>query len=70
MAEAARMAAAGLPGLGTFEHVAREWHARMAPSWSTGHAVKVLALMVNDLFPYIGARPLAELSAPELLMHA
>ena len=64
------MAAAGLPGLGTFEHVAREWHARMAPSWSTGHAVKVLALMVNDLFPYIGARPLAELSAPELLTHA
>ena len=39
-AEAARMAAAGLPGLGTFEHTAREWHARMAPSWSTGHAVK------------------------------
>ena len=69
-AEAARMAAAGLPGLGTFEHAAREWHARMAPSWSTGHAVKVLALMVNDLFPYIGARPLAELTAPELLTHA
>ena len=64
------MAAAGLPGLGTFEHAAREWHARMAPSWSTGHAVKVLALMVNDLFPYIGARPLAELTAPELLTHA
>ena len=69
-AEAARMAAAGLSGLGTFEHAAREWHARMAPSWSTGHAVKVLALMVNDLFPYIGARPLAELTAPELLTHA
>ena len=64
------MAAAGLPGLGTFEHAAREWHAHMAPSWSTGHAVKVLALMVNDLFSYIGARPLAELSAPEMLMHA
>ena len=69
-AEAARMAAAGLPGLGTFEHAVREWHARMAPSWSTGHAVKVLALLVNDLFPYIGARPLAELTAPELLTHA
>lgn len=67
--EAARMAAAGLPGPGTFEHAAREWHARMAPSWSASHAVKVLALMANDLFPYIGARPLAELTAPELLMH-
>jgi integrase len=69
-AEAARLAAAGLPGPGTFEHAAREWHAYMAASWSAGHAVKVLALLTNDLFPYIGARPLAELTAPELLTHA
>lgn len=69
-AEAARRAAAGLPGAGTFEHVAREWHAHMSPSWSDGHAVKVLALMVNDLFPFIGAQPLAALTAPELLKHA
>ena len=69
-AEAARMAAAGLPGPGTFEHAAREWHARMAPGWSPTHAGKVLALMVNDLFPFIGGRPLSELTAPEVLMHA
>ena len=69
-AEAARLAADGLPGPGTFEHAAREWHARMKPSWSIAHAHKVLALMVNDLFPFIGARPLAELTAPELLMYA
>ena len=69
-AETARLVAAGLPGPGTFEYVARQWHARMAPSWSTGHAIKVLALLVNDLFPYIGARPLGDLTAPELLMHA
>ena len=69
-AEAARLAAAGLPGPGTFEHVAREWHAHMVPSWSEGHAVRVLALLVNDLFPFIGAQPLAELTAPELLKHA
>jgi integrase len=68
--EARRLAAAGLPGPGTFEHVAREWHARMTPRWSQSHAGKVLALMVNDLFPYIGRTPLRELSAPEVLMHA
>ncbi len=68
--EAARLAAAGLPGPGTFEHAAREWHAHMAPSWSTGHAVKVLALLENDLIPYIGARLLADLTPPELLTHA
>ena len=69
-AEAARLAAAGLPGPGSFGHVAREWHAHMAPSWSEGHAVKVLALLVNDLFPFIGAQPLIALTAPELLKHA
>ncbi|OYT98858.1 MAG: integrase [Burkholderiales bacterium PBB1] len=69
-AESARLAAAGLPGPGTFEHAAREWHARMAPNWSPTHAAKVLALLSNDLFPYIGVRPLAELTAPELLKHA
>ena len=69
-AEAARLAAAGLPGPGTFEHAAREWHGRMTPSWSPAHAGKVLALMVNDLFPYIGRTPLVALTAPELLMHA
>jgi len=31
-AEASRLAAAGLPGTGTFEHAAREWHARMSVS--------------------------------------
>jgi len=69
-AEASRLAAAGLPGPGTFEHAARGWHARMSVSWSPTHAVKVLALMVNDLFPYIGASLLSELTAPELLRHA
>lgn len=69
-AEAARLAAAGLPGPGTFERAAREWHAYMAPSWSVGHATKVLALLENDLIPFIGARALSELTPPELLTHA
>lgn len=69
-AEAARMAAAGLPGPGTFEHTARAWHDDSKASWSTGHADKVLALLQNDLFPYLGTRPLAEVTAPELLQGA
>ena len=68
-AEAARLSAAGLPVPGTFEHAAREWHARMTPSWSPTHTVKVLAVLVNDLFPYIGTRNLADLTPPELLTH-
>ncbi len=69
-AEADRLAAAGLPGPGTFEHAAREWHARMAPNWSPAHAGKMMALLENDLLPYIGTARLIELTAPELLKHA
>ncbi len=68
--EAQALADAGLPGPGTFEHAAREWHTYMSASWSPAHAVKVLALLTNDLFPYIGPRPLADLTAPELLKQA
>lgn len=68
--EAQERTAAGLPAIGTFEHVAREWHAYMTPSWSPSHAVKVLALLENDLIPYIGARPLADLTPPEILTTA
>jgi integrase len=68
--EAEKLEAAGLPSVGSFEQAAREWHARMSPSWSPTHAVKVLAILTNDLFPYIGARPLAALTAPELLKQA
>lgn len=68
--EAARLAAAGLPGPGTFEHTGREWHSYMAPSWAPGHATKVLALLKNDLFPFIGTRLLTEITAPELLKQA
>lgn len=69
-AEAVRLAAAGLPSAGTFEFTAREWHAYMAPGWSPAHAVKVLALLTNDLIPFIGQRPLPDITAPELLKQA
>ncbi len=65
--EAERMAAEGLPVPDTFEHTARDWYARQLPAWSPGHAKKILALLVNDLFPLIGTRQLAGLTAPEVL---
>ncbi len=65
--EAQRLVSAGLPSPGTFEHTARDWYERHLPVWSPGHAKKILALMVNDLFPYIGTRSLSSMSAPELL---
>nr|CCA83242.1 putative prophage integrase [blood disease bacterium R229] len=52
----------------SFEAVAREWHAKYAPGWSESNAKKVLARLENDVFPWLGGRPIAELKAPELLV--
>jgi integrase len=51
----------------TFESIAREWHEKQAPAWSAGHAAIVLRRMENNLFPYIGSKPVSELAATEIL---
>lgn len=51
----------------TFEVVAREWHTKFTPTWSTTHAATMMARMERDLFPWMGARPIKEIKAPELL---
>lgn len=49
----------------SFEVVAREWLSKR--DWVDAYKVKVTAWMDKDVFPYIGGRPVAELSAPEFL---
>ncbi|WP_114814603.1 tyrosine-type recombinase/integrase [Paraburkholderia kururiensis] len=56
-----------LERLNSFEAVAREWHENRKDGWSEGHAGKVLKLLERELFPSLGARPVKEVSAPELL---
>lgn len=51
----------------TFESVTREWHAKQAETWVAGHAEKVLRRFELYIFPWLGSRPLHEISAPELL---
>jgi hypothetical protein len=51
----------------TFEVIAREWHTKFTHTWTPGHATKLLSAMTRDLFPWIGARPIRELKALELL---
>ncbi len=50
-----------------FEAVAREWYAKQAHTWVATHATDVLRRLESNLFPEIGATPIAELTAPELL---
>ena len=51
----------------SFEVVAREWYAKRSPGWAVSHASKVLRRFEADVFPWIGARPVGEITAPELL---
>jgi integrase len=51
----------------TFEVIAREWHIKFTPTWTPGHAVKIMRRLELDLFPWIGKRPITEIKATELL---
>jgi integrase len=51
----------------TFEVIAREWHKNRLPKWSPGHAKKILTRLERHIFPRIGTRPIADLTASELL---
>jgi hypothetical protein len=51
----------------SFEVVTREWFGRYATRWAESHSSRVLRLFERDIFPWIGGRPIAEVSAAELL---
>lgn len=51
----------------TFEVVARQWYAHWKGPKNARHAGYVLARLEADVFPAIGAQPIAEITAPELV---
>jgi len=51
----------------SFEAVAREWFTKQKTTWSEGHAKTVIARLEANAFPWLGGRPAAEITAPELL---
>ncbi|WP_131795492.1 tyrosine-type recombinase/integrase [Fluoribacter gormanii] len=51
----------------SFELIAREWFAKHSPNWVASHADKIIRRFERDIFPWIGATPIAEISAPILL---
>ena len=51
----------------SFEVVAREWIGLQKNKWSPANTKVVTRQLENDIFPWIGKRPIAELKAPELL---
>ena len=51
----------------SFEVVGREWFAKNSPGWAKGHAEKIIRRLERDIFPWLGNRPIMEITAPELL---
>ena len=63
-----KLEAAGLPGPGTFEYVAREWLSNIHEvKVSAGHAERTRIRLEQDAFPWIGRRPVGDIEPPELL---
>jgi integrase len=59
--------AARLSADNTFEIVAREWCENQKDGWTARYHDHVITRLEADLFPEIGARPIAEIEPPELL---
>ncbi len=51
----------------SFEVVAREWYAKHSPNWAEHHGDRIIRRFERDIFPWIGGRPIADVTAPELL---
>jgi hypothetical protein len=60
-------ASAGLPPIDSFEAVAREWHSKNAPTWAHSHSSKIIRKLQQDVFPWIGAKPVGAIRPMELL---
>ena len=51
----------------SFEIIAREWVERQSATWSLSNTSKTTRRLEVDVFPWIGGRPIADLTAPDLL---
>lgn len=51
----------------TFEAVAREWHKSRLDQWTPLYAAKILKSFEADAFPRFGGRPVADITAAQIL---
>ena len=63
----AQKAAQGDQDTNTFEVIAREWHTKFAHTWVASHAQHKLERLEKNVFPWIGNRPIKEITAPDVL---
>jgi len=63
----ARKSSRAASAANTFEAVAREWLIKYSADWAGSHRERVIRLFERDIFPWIGQRPIAEITALDLL---
>ena len=51
----------------TFEAIVREWFAMVSPTWVKSHSGKIIRRLEREVFPWLGSKPIKEVTAPELL---
>ncbi len=51
----------------SLEIIAREWFAKNETVWSPSHSSKIIRRLERDIFPWLGDRPISEITPPELL---
>lgn len=59
--------ASSIAAKNSFEVVAREWLAKNKDGWAASHHDKILGRLENDVFPYLGDKPISTINPPELL---
>ena len=63
----ARKASVTAKKANTFEVVAREWIAKNTPTWSTANTKKVTSIFEKNVFPWIGGKPITNITSQDLL---
>lgn len=51
----------------TVESIVREWFAMVSPSWVESHSSKIIRRFEREVFPFLGPKPIKDVTAPELL---
>jgi integrase len=50
-----------------FELIAKEWHGKQSARWTPDHAARVLDSLADNVFPDLGAVPVKDITAQDLL---
>lgn len=52
----------------SFEVIGREWFEEFKDTWADSHSKRLIARLENDVFPWLGSRPIDQIEPPEVVM--